>query len=147
AALLAPLPVERPSTLVAVYTLDRNGFGSLGNQVPMSYLNFKDFRDRGEFFSDMAGYSFPNQVSVVTAGAPQRAFVELVTGNYFSVLGVKAAKGRVFGPGEDTTRGAAPVAVVSYGFWQRRLGGDPAAIGRVMPLNGTGFTIVGITPQ
>jgi putative ABC transport system permease protein len=147
AALLAPLPVERPSELAAVYTLDQATIGGFGNQGPISYLNFKDFRERNESFADMAAYSFPNQVSVIPASAPQQAFAELVTGNYFSVLGVKAAQGRVFTAAEDTTPGAAPIIVVSHGFWQRRLGGDPATVGRVLPLNGTGFTIIGITPE
>jgi predicted permease len=147
AALLAPLPVERPSELAAVYTLDQGTIGGFGNQGPISYLNFKDLRERNESFADMAAYSFPNQVSVIPASAPQQAFAELVTGNYFSVLGVKAAKGRVFTAAEDTTPGGAPVIVISHGFWQRRLGGDPAAVGKVMPLNGTGFTIIGITPE
>jgi len=147
AALLAPLPVERSSELVAVYTADQSSISGFGNQGPISYPNLKDFRQRNDMLSDLAGYSFPQPVSVITASAPQQAFVELVTGNYFSVLGVKAAKGRVFTADEDITPGAVPVVVISYGFWQRRLGGDLAAVGKVMPLNGTGFTIVGITPE
>jgi len=147
AALLAPLPVDRPSELVAAYTVDQSTIGGFGNQGPMSYQNLKDYRQRNQLLSDLAGYSFAQPVSVITASAPQQAFAELVTGNYFSVLGVKAAKGRVFTADEDTTPGAVPVVVVSYGFWQRRLGGDTTAVGRVMPLNGTGFTIVGITPE
>src|SRR4029079_18818774 len=147
AALLAPLPVDPPSELVAAYTVDQSTIGGFGNQGPMSYQNLKDYRQRNQLLSDLAGYSFAQPVSVITASAPQQAFAELVTGNYFSVLGVKAAKGRVFTADEDTTPGAVPVVVVSYGFWQRRLGGDATAVGRVMPLNGTGFTIVGITPE
>ena len=147
AAFLAPLPVERPSDLVAVYTTDQANIGGLGNLQPMSYPNLKDMRQRNEYLPDMAGYSFPTPVSVITASSPQQAFVELVTGNYFSVLGVKAAKGRVFGADEDTKPGDAPVAVLSQGFWQRRLGGDPAAVGKVMPLNGVGFTVIGIAPE
>src|SRR5437773_2784659 len=147
AMLLAPLPVERPSELVAAYTVDQVTIGGFGNQGPISYPNFKDFRERNEFLADMAAYAFPSQVSVITGTTPQPAFVELVTGNYFSVLGVKAAKGRVFTAEEDVTRGGAPLAVVSYGFWQRRLGGDPSAVGKVMPLNGAPFTIVGVTPE
>src|SRR5262249_1665576 len=143
AALLGPLPVERPSELVAVYTADQANIGGLGNLNPMSYLNLKDMRERTDYLPDMAGYSFPTPVSVITASAPQQAFVELVTGNYFSVLGVKAAKGRVFTMDEDAKPGDAPLVVLSYGFWQRRLGGDPSAVGRVMPLNGTGFTVIG----
>src|SRR5262245_13043589 len=147
AALLAPLPVDRPSELIAAYTVDQGTIGGFGNQGPISYLNLNDYRERNDSLADMAGYSFPQQVSVITATTPQPAFIELVTGTYFSVLGVKAARGRVFTASEDATPGAAPVAVVSYGFWQRRLGGDPSAVGRVMPLNGTGFTIIGITPE
>ena len=147
AAFLAPLPVERPSDLVAVYTTDQANIGGLGNLQPMSYPNLKDMRQRSEYVPDMAGYSLPTPVSIITASSPQQAFVELVTGNYFSVLGVKPAKGRVFGAHEDTKPGGAPVAVLSHGFWQRRLGGDPAAVGKVMPLNGAGFTVIGIAPE
>jgi len=147
AALLSPLPVERPSELVAVYTTDQTNISGFGNLVPMSYLNLKDFRERNEYLSDMAAYTFPQAVSVITASEPQPAFAELVTGNYFSVLGVKPAKGRVFTADEDTKPGGAPLVVLSHGFWQRRFGGDPAAVGKVMPLNGSGFTIVGIMPE
>jgi len=147
AAFLAPLPVERPSELVAVYTTDQANIGGLGNLLPMSYLNLKDMREQNEYLSDMASYSFATPVSVVTAGTPQQAFAELVSGNYFSVLGVKAAKGRVFEADEDTTPGDAPIVVVSHGFWQRRLGGDPGAVGTVLTLNGSGFTVIGVTPE
>ena len=147
AALLAPLPVERPSELVAAYTTDQTNIGGFGSLQPTSYPNFKDMQERNEYLQAMAGYSFPTPVSVITASAPQPAFVELVTGNYFSVLGVKAAKGRVFGPDEDTRPGDAALAVVSYGFWQRRLGGDPNAVGRIIPINGIDFAVIGVTPQ
>jgi putative ABC transport system permease protein len=147
AAFLSPLPVDHPSDLVAVYTSDQNNIGGFGNLNGVSYPNLKDFRERNESVSGMAGYSFPIPISVITATTPQQGFAELVTGNYFEVLGVKAARGRVFGPDEDTKPGGAPVAVLSYGFWQRRLGGDAAAVGRVIPLNGTGFTVIGIAPE
>jgi len=94
AAFLAPLPVERPADLVAVYTTDQANIGGLGTLLPMSYLNLKDMRQRNEYLPDMAGYSFPTPVSVITGSAPQQAFAELVTGNYFSVLGVNAPKTR-----------------------------------------------------
>ena len=127
AVLLAPLPVDRPSELVAVYTSEQTTIGGLGNQGPMSYLNLKDFRERNDSMADLAGYTFAQQVSVITATTPQPAFVELVTGNYFSVLGVKAAKGRVFSADEDMTPGAAPVAVVSYAASRRLFGGSAEA--------------------
>src|SRR5262249_22649612 len=147
AALLGSLPVALPSELVAMYTTDQSNIGGLGNLNATSYLNFKDLRERSTYFSAMAGYSFPQFVSVVTATTPQQAFAELVTGNYFSVLGVKAAQGRVFDEQEDTRPGDAAVVVISYGFWQRRLGGDAATGGRIVRINGTAFTIVGVAPE
>ncbi len=147
AAFLAPLPVERPSELVAIYTTDQANIGGFGNLSPVSYPNLKDLRQRNEYLTELAGYSFPTPVAVLSSGTPQQAFAELVTGNYFSVLGVKAAKGRVFTGAEDTKPGDAAMAVLSYGFWQRRLGGDPAVIGSVLQLNGTGFTVVGVAPE
>ncbi len=147
AVLLAPLPVERASELVAVYTTDQVGIGGLGGVLPMSYLNFKDFRQQNQYFGDMAAYSLPNPVSLITTGEPQQAFAELVTGNYFNVLGVKPAIGRVFLPDEDTKPGGDPVVVLSHGFWQRRFGGDPSTVGRTVSLNGTTFTVIGIAPD
>jgi len=81
AALLGPLPVTRPSELVAVYTTDQGNIGGFGNLNASSYLNLKDLRERNTFFSAMAGYSFPQFVSVITDTAPQQGFIELVTGN------------------------------------------------------------------
>lgn len=148
AILLAPLPVERPSELVAVYTTDRvSSIGGLGGLLPMSHLNFKDFRHQNQYLLDMAAYSMPAPVSVITSGEPQQGFAELVTGNYFGVLGVKPALGRFFLPDEDTTPGGDPVIVLSYGSWQRRFGGDPSAVGRTVSLNGTPFIVIGIAPE
>jgi predicted permease len=70
----------------------------------------------------------------------------LVSGNYFSVLGVNAILGRTLSP-EDDRPGARPAAVISYGYWKQNLGGDPAVVGKVVDLNGTPFTIVGVTPR
>ena len=71
----------------------------------------------------------------------------LVSGNYFDVLGVPTAAGRSFLPEEDRTPGGAPVALISYDFWRRQLGGDPGAVGREIALNGHPFTIVGVAAQ
>ncbi len=72
---------------------------------------------------------------------------QLVSGNFFSGLGVLPAAGRLLGPADDLTPGAHPVAVISYGYWQRRYGAQAAAIGQVVTLNGTPFTIVGVAPK
>ena len=87
-------------------------------------------------------------VSARVAGATQaeRAQAHLVSGNYFMTMGVDAALGRTLTPDDDRP-GAAPVAVINYGFWSERLHADPAVVGRVATVNGTAFTIVGVTPR
>jgi predicted permease len=145
--LLAPIPVERPSELVAAYTTDPVGsFGGLGGLLPMSHPNFEDFRQQNEYLLDMAAYS-PTPISLITTGEPQPGIAELVTGNYFTVLGVKPAFGRFFLPDEDTTPGGNPVVVLSYGSWLRRFGGDPSAVGRTVSVNGSPFTVIGVAPE
>src|SRR6185295_11656195 len=71
----------------------------------------------------------------------------IVTGDYFSVLGVRLALGRAFVPEEDRSPGAAAVAVISYGLWQRRFGADPAIVGKTVTINRLPFTIVGVAPR
>ena len=71
---------------------------------------------------------------------------ELVTGNYFDVLGVRAQIGRIFTPDDDRTPGGHPVAVLSHNFWMRRFAGDPGVLNRTISLNGLPMTIVGVTP-
>ena len=71
---------------------------------------------------------------------------QLVTGNYFQVLGVDAALGRTITPEEDTTLGASPVMVISAGFWKRAFASDPDVVGSTVTLNGFKFTVIGIMP-
>src|SRR5262245_19967982 len=71
----------------------------------------------------------------------------LVSGNYFSVLGVQPTLGRFFAPEEDQTPGTHPVTVISHGMWERRFGGDPRVIGKAIMLNGHPFSIIGVAPQ
>ncbi len=141
ALLLRPLPVEKPQELVALYTSDYSGplYGA------SSYPDYVDFRDRNDVFSGLVAYSV-TPFSLSTGGESERVFGEVVSGNYFSVLGVHPALGRSFLPEEDRTPGAHAVAVVSHDLWQRRFSGDPALIGKTVHLNGYPFTIVGIAP-
>src|SRR5258708_39905736 len=71
----------------------------------------------------------------------------IATGNYFTVLGVKAERGRTLLPEDDRAIGARPGVVVSHGLWQRRFGSDPGLVGRIIKLNGHPFTAVGIAPE
>ncbi|HUL72826.1 MAG TPA: ABC transporter permease [Vicinamibacterales bacterium] len=141
---LNPLPVDRPSELVAVYTVDAKNNSPFSNLLQVSYPNYKDFRDTNSVFSDLAAYSFPNPVSFSMGGEPEQVFVEMVSGNYFHTLGVTPALGRFFGPPEDRAPGAAPVIVISYSLWQRKFGGAPDVVNKTVSVNGTPFTIVGV---
>jgi hypothetical protein len=75
-----------------------------------------------------------------------QATAELVSGNFFSLLGVRPMLGRLFTGQDDRAPGQHPVAVISYGFWSRRFGQDPSAVGRTLNTNGTELTIIGVTP-
>src|SRR5206468_11427065 len=150
AVLLHPLPVEDPSQLVSVWTTDERNQGSVagfGDFLQTSPMNFKDLRDKNEVFSGMAGHvGIPLNITGGN-GNPDQIFGELVTGNYFTVLGARPQIGRGFLPDEDKTPGAKLVNVLGYGEWQKRYGGDPSIVGRTITLNGASFTVVGVMPK
>ena len=94
--------------------------------------------------AELAAMSTIGLVYVVADRQPERVIAQLVSGNFFSVLQVGALRGRVFTAADDRTLGAHPVAVISESFWNRRLGRDPAVVGRTLRVNGVPVTIVGI---
>ncbi len=147
ALFLNPLPVDRVSEVVAVYTVDTNNTSQLGNVLQVSLPNYRDFRDRSQSFSAMAAYSFPIPGSLSTGGEGEQIFMELVTGNYFSTLGVRPLSGRVIGPEDDRVPGASPVIVLGHRTWQRRFGGASDIVGRTVTVNGAAFTVVGVAPE
>ena len=108
---------------------------------------YKDFRDRGTPVFSGALARFATSMTVVWRGQSERASGELVSGNYFDVLGVRPAAGRVFNAADDQTPGGHPIAVLTYGYWMRRFGGDPSVIGQTVNVNGHPLTIVGVTAQ
>ena len=141
--LLRSLPVRDPGSLVL---LDGPGpfQGRTMNAFTFSYPMYRDFREQNQVFDGIVG-RFPASMTVVWRGQAERANGELITGNYFDVLGVRAAAGRVFNAADDQTPGAHPVAVLSHGYWMRRFGGDPGAIGQTITVNGHPLTIVGVS--
>jgi predicted permease len=143
--LLRPLPVDDPGSLVL---LDGPGAfqGRTMNAMTFSYPMYTDFRDRNEVFSGVLA-RFPLSMTVVWRGASERANGELVSGNFFDVLGVRAAVGRTLNAADDRTPGAHPVAVLSYGYWQRRFGGDPHVLNGTITVNGHPLSIVGVTAR
>jgi predicted permease len=113
----------------------------------MSWSDYQDYRSEIKEFSDMLAISFRPAHLSIEGRTADRTWIEAVSGNYFSMLGITPLTGRLFQPGEGEKRGADPVAVLGYDYWQTRLGGDPGIVGRAIVINGRSFTIIGITPQ
>jgi predicted permease len=140
--LLRPLAVNEPSQLVELYGTSNNG----QDWSLQSYLNYKDYRDRNTVFSGLFVYRVVVS-SLTVNNASSRVWGYSVSGNYFDVLGVKPALGRSFLPEEDATPDSHPVAVLSYNCWQRRFGGDPAIVGKIVQFNSRPFTVIGVAPK
>ena len=143
---LNPLPVRNTGELEAVAAADAKTTSKSSSAFPISYADLKDYQARNEVFSALAGYSSPRVVTWQETGDSQRVFGELVTGNYFSTLGLKPVKGRFFVPQEDTTPGTHAVAVMNYATWQSRFGGAEDILGKTLRLNSIVFTVVGVAP-
>ena len=142
AVLLQPLPVRDPVRLVSVFTSDRTNPGLLY----CSYPNYKDYRDRNTVFSGLALYTII-QATLTEGTAPGDVMGQIVSGNYFDVLGVKPALGRTFLPEEDRVPGAPAVVVIGYAFWTSRFAANRSAIGATIGLNHQRYTIVGVAPK
>lgn len=133
------LPVERPHEL---YALLRTGIND--DHYRLSYPRFKRFQ---EIVSDVAPMAAMTRGARVYAGIdpqPEQVQLQLVSGEWFRMLGVRAALGRVFSESDASAQGANPVAVLSHGFWSRRFGGNPSVIGQTITLNRHPFTIIGV---
>jgi predicted permease len=148
AALFTPLPVQRPAELRQVeWTLATvaPGFSRRGNtEIP--YAAFEYLRQRAATLTDVFCISPSTPINARIDGHLQRSSVRLVSGNYFSALGVSSQLGRPIVASDDVP-GAASVAVVSHSFWQRRFDAAPGAIGQGVELNGQIFTVIGVTPE
>jgi predicted permease len=137
-----PLPVKDPQQLVVVATKQRG----LDFPIPLSYPDFQDYRQLKAVFSDIIGY-VPDPVNLQAEGRPTRAWAELVTGNYFSMLGLEAARGRTFAADEGWVPGKDALIVLSYKYWQTRFGSNPDIVGRSVQVNKHPFTIIGVAPE
>ena len=144
--LINPLPARDPSRLVALYTIPSKTGRQARALLPSSYLNLQDLASKNTVFSALGGYTEPLVLTLNGNSGPQRIFGELTTAGYFEALGIRPTKGRFFLQSEDTTPGAASVAVLSYGAWQGRFGRAPDVVGRILDINGTPFTVIGIAP-
>jgi predicted permease len=140
--MLRSLPVAEPGKLVEIekfYDNQKGGF---------SYPLYQELRDRNQVFRGLLTASkTPLRLSDEPEGAGAQG--QYVSGNFFQVLGVRAWLGRTIVPEDDRLShgGGNPVAVIGYGLWQRRFGGDPAAVGKTLSVEGRPFTVVGVLPQ
>ncbi|MBZ5493604.1 MAG: ABC transporter permease [Acidobacteriia bacterium] len=154
AVMLRPLPVKNPQELVVVgdpALVKLRADGSPPRTDIYSYPLYRDFRDSQTVFSGMLVSGEVNRVRVAKPGTgtqaipiTDQALASLVSGNYFSVLGVNPYLGRTLTQEDDDVPDAHPLAVVSYGFWTEKLGRDPAAIGSTLLLNRYPFTLIGV---
>src|SRR3954471_16044588 len=170
--LLRKLPVKDPGQLV-LFNGARNHYGNNSGGNMLSFPMYEDFRD--DFVDPLAASqpgagSRPQRVTPRVSnpapavkvfsgmfarravamnlgidGQTERVPGELVSGTYFQVLGVRAAVGRVITPDDDKDRGNSPVAVLSYDYWRTRFAGDPSIVGKVLTVNNTKLTIIGVS--
>jgi predicted permease len=141
AFMFRPLPVDRPDELMSISTRDRHAAVPHG----LSFPDLQDYRTQSAVFTDLLGYT-PRAAALDAGRGAERVTLAMVTDNYFSLLGVQPAFGRLIQPNEGRARGDAPVLVLMHEYWQSRFGGDPSIVGRSARLNGRPFTIIGVTP-
>jgi len=133
---LRPIAVHEPSRLVSLFAVDSKNPGDFGTSHP----NYEDIRDHNEVFTGVAAAAF-TAAALATNDEPEQLPIEMVSANYFSVLGVEPALGRGFRPEEDRTPDAYPVAVLSHPLWVRRFGARTNVLGETINLNGHPFTV------
>ena len=140
--LLRLLPVKQPEQLVLL-TMRGSHYGSNWGGNAISYPMYRDFKDHNEVFSGMF-CRFPLDTSLTFENQTERVQAELVSGTYFSLLGVGSAIGRTITPDDDRTQSGHPLVVLSHDFWKTRFAGDPRIVGKRVIVNGNNMTIIGV---
>ena len=143
AFVLRSMPVSHPEQLVSIGTGPDTHV-----QIPhgMSFVDLQDYRQDRSAFDDLLGYSVAIG-GLNSDNSTERITMYGVTDNYFSMLGVQPAIGRLIQPNEGRARGDAPVIVLTHEYWLSRFGGDPSVVGRRVRVTGRPFTIIGVTPK
>ncbi len=150
---LEPLPLKDPDSLVVFEGTDAEGH----HQRLFSYLDYLEYRKQKNVISDLIAW---NKITATLGQAPPNSsdsstlaegyvhlFGQMVSGNYFNVLGAQMHLGRGFAPDEDERAGEKPVLVLSYGGWQRHFNSDPAIVGKTVVLSGQPFVVIGVTSK
>jgi predicted permease len=135
--LIDPLPFSKPNQLVAVASKTADF-----QESSISFPNLEDWQKENRVFTGLAGYR-PNDYVLIGTGEPERIHGEMISADYFAVLGVNPIIGRLFTKDEDRA-GAQPVVLLDEGYWKTKFGGSPAVLGRNLTLNGQGYTIIGV---
>lgn len=141
ALLIRPMPVPHPQQLVRLYAAPEGG-----DYDVFSYPNYLDFRDEVSGFAGLAAHQ-DVPASIEINGNADNLIGEIVTGNYFTVMGTAAQLGRTLLPSDDERMEQGPVAVISFRLWQRRYASDPNITGSKITINGHVFSIAGVMPE
>jgi predicted permease len=149
AVLLKSLPVRDISRLVEVDTVDTKTTVTTANleKLGISYPNFQDFSREQKHFSGLSCFYGPFPLTWSSGAEPRQVFGQIVSANYFDVLGLRPVVGRFFLSEEDSKPGGNDVVVLSYSLWTNKFGSDRHVIGKVLTLNATSYTVVGIAPR
>src|SRR5262249_10947609 len=136
-----PLPVKDADRLVVLLQQRPR------NELPHGFCwaDYQDYRAHVAEFSDLLAISFRGANIRVAGRAPDRRWIEAVSGNYFAMLGIEPLMGRLFLPGEGEEAGADPVIVLAHNYWRTHLGGDPGIVGRKVAINGGGVATLRVT--
>jgi len=141
--LLRLLPIQNPEEIVQIASSGSH-YGNNSGRDMLAYPMYRDLRDKNETLTGMLARR-EDSITVMFGSESERTFGEIVSGNYFQLLGVGAAMGRVLTPEDDKTPGGHPVAVLAYDYWQSRFEGDPKIVGQKILVNNFPLTIVGVS--
>ncbi len=148
-ALLRTLPISHPEQLVRLrYEGLHDGNINYYGGDEFDYFSapaYREFRDKNAVLSGVIANG-ETQVGIRWNNLPELASAELVSGNYFDVLGVQPAAGRLLLPSDDVTGASNPVVALSFDYWKERFNSDPGIVGRALLVNGHSFTVVGVAP-
>src|SRR5467141_1053043 len=141
-----PEGVKAPEELREIWMHNPRDSGAQA-YLPLTYPDYLYYRDHNQSFEGMLVYDFePQMVTWNRSGEGQTEFGQLVSGNFFSLLGVNAVLGRTISAEDDQPANPQPVVVLGYGFWRRHLGADSTIVGKTLMLNGVNYNVIGVTP-
>lgn len=150
-ALLRSLPVSKPEQLVVLNAPGKaweghSGDHGAGEEKSFSYPMYRDLRDQAKVFEGLVATS-PAPVGITHDRTSEMGDAEIVSGNYFAMLGVRPSLGRLLSQADDAAPGANPVAVLSHHYWTTHLGADRNVVGKTIALNGHSFEVIGVAPE